>query len=339
MMGWNSIPGFMYRVREFAGRLSTFIRYHILFRDTIPMWKSVTLELNSLCNRDCWFCNRFNDRSGVRKGEDGHKINKTMPTWKIIQILEELVSLGYEGPVVFSGYSEPTLDGRLLQLAAAVRRFGFSPRLRTNGDLIRKHGQEYSDQLAEAFDEIVFGQYDYSNDEERCLDLLEIMYKLRKAKSIDRSIKFRDGDYLVPEFNIDEEKFISRYGCSRSDWNKEAIHMTCPEPLKRLVIRYDGDVSICCVTDLHSIGNLFIRSIRDLWWSREHIRFVRDLMRKGRRKLYEPCRECYYGSDYPKAVREKIEEEVRRKKEYTLATPKWVSRPAAEAADNNPQNR
>jgi MoaA/NifB/PqqE/SkfB family radical SAM enzyme len=335
-MGKIGIPAWLNKSKEFYKRASSFIRYRILFRKTIPMWSSVTLELGSLCNRDCWFCNRFNDRTGVRKREDGHKVNRTMPTWKILQILKELVATGYRGAVVFSGYSEPTLDSRLVQLAAVVRRMGLSPKLRTNGDLIRQRGLEYSDQLSEAFDEIVFGQYDYANEEERSSDFLEMTYKLRKAKRIDTSIKFQNGDYLVPEFNIDEQKFISRYGCSRSDWNKAAIEMTCPEPLKRLVIRYDGEVGICCVTDLHSIGNLYAHTLQELWWGKDHVRFVRDLRRKGRRRFYEPCNQCYYGGDYPKNIRDKIEAEVSEKKDYFLATPKWIDAPAVEVPKKNP---
>ena len=43
---------------------------------TIPMWSRIAIEIQSDCNRDCYFCPRYADRSGIRKNQKGkHSIS------------------------------------------------------------------------------------------------------------------------------------------------------------------------------------------------------------------------------------------------------------------------
>lgn len=289
--------------------------------NTIPLWQSVLLETISDCNRDCWFCMRNKDRSGIRKDKYGRHTVKKMPTWKVVHVLEQLEDLGYAGRVGFHRNNEPLLDERVYGFALMAKQCGLSPYIYTNADLIRKGSQEFADLIAECLDFIVMGQYDFSNEEERRQDQLELTFKMRKAKKI----KFSGGP-RVPDVNMDEEKFKEKYECAIDDFAKQAYGKSCVEPLIRLIIRYDGEVIQCCRTDTVSIGNVYKNSIKEIWWSESHIKFVKDLSKPGNRYKYEFCKMCPSGGDYPCDIRQKINEERGAKKDYYYFTPKWIKK-------------
>jgi len=45
-----------------------------------PIWENLEIDIQSSCNRDCEFCLRFLDRSGVRKDKRGNQIVTRIPT-------------------------------------------------------------------------------------------------------------------------------------------------------------------------------------------------------------------------------------------------------------------
>ena len=47
-------------------------KYYRLFKG-LGLWSNFQIETTSLCNRDCCFCPRWGDRSGVRKDSDNKK--------------------------------------------------------------------------------------------------------------------------------------------------------------------------------------------------------------------------------------------------------------------------
>jgi radical SAM protein with 4Fe4S-binding SPASM domain len=63
----------------------------------------------------------------------------------------------------------------------------------------------------------------------------------------------------------------------------------------QLLIRYDGEVALCCEDDMCelSLGNAFIEKIEDIWWSDRHIEIAYDLRIPGNRKKYPLCKSCY----------------------------------------------
>ena len=104
---------------------------------TFRMFRMVQLELQSHCNRDCWFCPRHLDRSGHRKDANGESIKKKFPTEKIRDIFEQLCELNFKKRIIFHHLSEPTLDSRLIDVAQTAKRLGMKPFTFTNGDVLK----------------------------------------------------------------------------------------------------------------------------------------------------------------------------------------------------------
>ena len=83
---------------------------------SIGFWSKLQIELQSDCNRDCGFCPRFGDRSGVRKDADGKAIRVKMPTEHVKGIIDQAHALGYRGVIGLHRLSEATLDPRFLDI-------------------------------------------------------------------------------------------------------------------------------------------------------------------------------------------------------------------------------
>ena len=67
------------------------------------------------------------ERSGKYHDTDGHAVKRSMPTARILSLLDEAVALGFHGDVAFHHFSEPLLDARSTVLAEAARGRGCAP--------------------------------------------------------------------------------------------------------------------------------------------------------------------------------------------------------------------
>ena len=74
------------------------------------LFQRVAIELQSDCNRDCYFCCRQSDTSGKRRTSEGIRVLKSMPTEKVIKLLDELESLSFKGYITFHHLGEAFLD-------------------------------------------------------------------------------------------------------------------------------------------------------------------------------------------------------------------------------------
>lgn len=48
-----------------------------------PIWSNLEIDIQSACNRDCEFCPRYHDRSGIRKDAHGRPIRVKMPSEQV----------------------------------------------------------------------------------------------------------------------------------------------------------------------------------------------------------------------------------------------------------------
>src|SRR5262249_18707440 len=90
----------------------------------LPLFQRVLVELQSHCNRSCYFCCRESDIRGKRKFADGTSVQQAMPTEKVMSLLDELQALGFTGYITFHQLSEAFLDKRLMEVARAARARG-----------------------------------------------------------------------------------------------------------------------------------------------------------------------------------------------------------------------
>ena len=74
------------------------------------------------------------------------------------------------------------------------------------------------------------------------------------------------------------------------------VKATCSKIVKKIDVRYDGEVVMCCLDyyGLHTLGNIKDKSIIDIWYSDMKRQQLEDL-EKGNRAKYRLCSKC---SDY-----------------------------------------
>jgi hypothetical protein len=137
-----------------------------VIRDGIPMWRKMAVELQSGCNRDCVFCPRHHNRSGVRKDDKGKQTIQRMPTEKAKDIILQVEALGYQGKISFHRLSESFLDPRYIEMAEFAVEHGLRVFDNTNGDILKKR-PELIPRLDGLVEFIKIGLYDYSTWKEK----------------------------------------------------------------------------------------------------------------------------------------------------------------------------
>ncbi|MBW1816028.1 MAG: SPASM domain-containing protein [Deltaproteobacteria bacterium] len=232
-----------------------------------------------------------------------------MPTWKVIDILDQAQAMGFNGRAAFHHYCEPLLDQRNLLFAKEAKERGMKPYLVTNGD--RLHGDErLRQEVQHLYERIVVGIYDYETNE-----------KLEEAKQYwKRMLPSADVDFST--IRLGGEGTVTSIGTPRalvpSDRRMAVPDLTytnapCHRPLVRMIIQYDGDVCNCCddTFGAFQLGNVYQNTLAEIWFSREHRQILDDLV-SGRREKYELCRGCPQGPTGPAPEGKKIGISIRR---------------------------
>jgi len=245
----------------------------------IPIWHVLEIELQSDCNRDCHFCPRHEDRSGIRKDKDGKHIRKSMPTWKVKEILDQAAKLNYKGPIGFHRLSEPFLDKRYVEIATYAKKKGLMISEYSNGDVLKKR-PDLIKKIDGLIDKITIGLYDYKNTKEKNEEINFWRNQFKKTKV---------------EFSLANEFPVIRQNSDLYDKEiiSNVINNRCFGTMG-LRIRYDGEVSLCCEDDQcnFNFGNVFNSTIEEIWWSEKHVKIVKSLRKPGGRKLYPLCKKC-----------------------------------------------
>lgn len=231
------------------------------FRTDLPHEKAMRLakdhlelievETVSYCNRTCSFCpNQFIDRRSEKHAMPEH-------TWQAV--LAGLRELDYDGTFVWSRYSEPLSERRIVDRIREVR--AAAPRSRicanTNGDYLNA---SYLDELASVGLNRLFVDL-YIPDAET--------YDLDVAREYHSKFEQRIGKHCTllaaePEYHcvVDYEPITittharNIISMKRQDLSSRGGLITlarrttrvapCFAPYKHLVIDWDGSVVVCC---------------------------------------------------------------------------------------------
>jgi MoaA/NifB/PqqE/SkfB family radical SAM enzyme len=219
-----------------------------LFRDHIEL---VEFETTSYCNRTCSFCpNSFIDRLS-------EKLTMPEPAWQMI--LAGLREVDYDGTIVWSRYSEPLSEVRIVDRIREVRHA--APRCRigvnSNGDFL---DADYLGQLEDAgLDRLWIDVY-IPDEETYNLDVAKA-YHEKLIKRIDRSYSVVG---IFPELST--KIFSNKMEIAAHVRNVAAMlemdlsdrggliqiarptlrEAPCYAPYKHLVIDWNGSVVICC---------------------------------------------------------------------------------------------
>jgi radical SAM protein with 4Fe4S-binding SPASM domain len=247
------------------------------------MWRTIQIELHADCNRDCPFCPRFHDRSGVRKDASGAAIRTKMPTDRVLSILDQAYDLGFRGAVGLHRLSEATLDTRFLDVYRYLRKKGMVYQDATNGDVLKRK-PDLCAAIDEPETELIIGLYDSTTEEER--DAEKAFWRARFKHAV---VTFSE-----PDKNLVVRKSSQVYDLAEKD--PAILDMPCYAQ-DELLIRYDGNVSLCCQDDPceFDLGNAFERPLEEIWWSEKREQITQTLHRAGGRRLLGPCSTCYAG--------------------------------------------
>lgn len=249
----------------------------------IPLWGRMGIEIHSDCNRDCYFCSRYGDTSGTRKYPDGKHIRKKMPIDKIFNIIDQTEELGFKGIIGFHRLSEPFLDNRYIRIASYAKQKGMRVGENSNGDLLKKN-LDLCRELDGLLDEIKIGLYDYQSVDEK---KKQMNFWKNRFKKTNVTFSFPNEFPLIRK---DSKLFIDEKG--KAFYNR--VKFPCYWPIIGLLIRYDGEVQLCCEDNKCELklGNVFDSSLEDIWWSQKHIDIINSLKFSYGRKKYPLCREC-----------------------------------------------
>ena len=249
----------------------------------IPIWARMGIEIHSDCNRECSFCPRYGDNTGIRKDPNGEHVRKTMPIEKIFDVIDQAEKLGFKGMIGFHRLSEPFLDKRYIEIATYAKQKGMKVYENSNGDVLRKNPDLIAE-LDGLLDEIKIGLYDYKNKEEK-----KEQMKFWKNSFKKTNVTFSFAAEF-PWVRKDSKLDLDGKGSIFFKRRKYPCHW----PIIGLLIRYDGRVQLCCEDNQcdFSLGNVFDLSIEEIWWSQKHIDIINVLKSSGSRNKYPLCKDC-----------------------------------------------
>lgn len=268
----------------------------------IPLFKSLRIEINSDCNRKCVFCPRGTDTTRwVGGGQDGKKqklIDKKMSKEDVLSIIDQCVALGFSGQVGFDFYNEAAMDDRLIEFCEYAKfTKGLKVNLVTNGDRMKKD-EDFAKEVLRVADRVTVSIYDYKDNQGRIKLMQWWKNRMQELGSSRGQVKIA-GDY----FNFStrgglvkrHEKFMHK-----SHLDEELpLKADCNKIHKKLNIRYDGDVPICC-EDSHvrfSLGNVLETSVKEVWYG-DRMQTATEILSRGDRASIIPCSKCVKGAGY-----------------------------------------
>lgn len=240
-----------------------------------PLFDKISIESNSFCNRSCSFCTRTND----------NREKSRMPEELVYKVLYELAEIEYKGLISFHFYNEIFTDKRIFSFFEKCQELGLYNYLVTNGDYLTT---DIVEQLSKYnIKEFALSIYDWKTDEDF----------QAKCDSINKELKLEEypWEYYIIKGG---DNFGNRAGYvqHKEETLTLPISAACSKIEKKLDIRYDGTVVMCCLDyyGVHKIGDIRNENIIDIWYGEIRQKQIRDL-RKGLRKCYDLCSKC---SDY-----------------------------------------
>jgi len=243
--------------------------------DDIPLFSWIDLNPTELCNRTCEFCPRVD--SSLYPNQN---LNISLELCE--KINKELRGLNYKGGLVLSGYGEPMLHPKLLQVVEILGK-EINLEMVTNGDkltveIVRKLYKS-------GLNMMIVSMYDGPHQ----VDEFSKIFK--DAGVADNMYMLRDRWYAIEEdYGV---KLTNRAGVA-TEGNQAMIDLfrPCNYPFYSIMLDWNGDVMLC-VQDWNKkikMGNAMSDSLLNIWKSSGFKKY-RNMLKKGKRIL-SPCSEC-----------------------------------------------
>lgn len=242
-----------------------------------PMFQQVLIETRTDCNNHCPFCpHQFNEKKlGIM-------------TWKCYcRIIDDLVSLGYNGRVALMVSNEPLLDERLPDMIKYAK--SKSSRLfldiTTNGRLLTLEKVDILFSIG--LDNININ--DYRGDRDKAPD------GLSKNLQPIYDAYFNNAKITFQRRRLDEK--WPNYGGNIPQIFDPKDYGFCNFPFRKLNIAYNGNVILCCDDFMYgtSFGNVNEKSLLDCWNDGRYNEYRLALLKNKRIGI---CANCNDGQSY-----------------------------------------
>jgi radical SAM protein with 4Fe4S-binding SPASM domain len=232
-------------------------------RDTDSLFKTMSIETCSICNRQCPFCPVSQDKTpkGLMEDELFEKI------------IAELKELNFHGEIGLSNYGEPLLDKRLGKFVKRIKKELGSPIvISTNGDFLTK--EKFRELLAAGIGTFHISQHDSEPSE--------------TIKNLFSQITPAEWKYISYEIVKEDSVTLANRGGSIE---VKTLHPFYCNP-QHIIVRSDGEVSFCC-NDYYNevkLGNVKEKKLIDIWNSP----FYRRLRNEIKRGIFNLpiCKRC-----------------------------------------------
>jgi len=275
----------------------------LYYVERIPI--HLDIELTTRCNLKCGMCPRYNNNIPIMD----------MPLEMVKRIIDELAEKGGSS-IKFVYLGEPFLYPYLFEVITYAKKKGIiDTMIATNGNLLNK--QNTIKIIKSGLDFIIFsidscnpeiykqirinGKLDKVIEGLTFLNQMKEFYNLNKPKI---QIQVIPMDLNREEIESGEyERYFESYGnieitpyCQDYNITKpigETPNFFCNSPYRRMTIRADGIIQICCGErkDEKIIGDIHKDTIEDVWLS-DKFNNVRKLMKERKSHLIEACRTC-----------------------------------------------
>ena len=235
----------------------SYLRDYYATHGYFPMFQQVLVETRTDCNNNCPFC--------------PHAFNKKplgLMTWECYStIIDQLVSIGYNGRVALMLSNEPLLEERL-------------------EDMI-KYAKQLDKLFSLGLDNININDYRGDRDKypKKWSPNIETIHE---AYGNNPKVYFKKRSF--------DEKLPNYAGNIPQEYKKEEFGF-CNYPFRKLTIAYNGDILLCCDDFMYDtcFGNVMKDSLIDSWNAKSYNDYRLALLDNRRIGL---CSACNDGQDY-----------------------------------------
>lgn len=244
--------------------------------------KIIEFNPTELCNRTCHFCPRYDPELYPNQ-----KLHMTVETVK--NVVNNLREHDYIGQIMFSGFGEPLLNRKILDMIKVCSDAGIYTEMTTNGDkVLQGKWYEIQDFVDAGLTALHVDIYD---DVEQYLAWEELIQPFIGKIRIKLTPRFVQ---VTPQFNNRAGKLSHLTEVWEGPRDKP-----CFAPSVKAFIDWDGTVRMCCHDwdKTGNFGNVNEQPFNEIWNNDKMNAMRSQLMYQSRSKAGSPCNKCNTGGN------------------------------------------
>jgi radical SAM protein with 4Fe4S-binding SPASM domain len=230
------------------------------------------IEINTSCNRRCFYCPNSISERGLIKNE------KLMDIYLYYKLIDELSGINFTGRISPHLFGEPLLDRRLTELMKYTRKKLPKAQLviYSNGDALSLN--KFNELIDAGVDSFLVTQHGKTMSE----SMKSLYASLKNSPDKMRKMKYNHFNSMTPLFN--------RGGLVKSKILKTIPR--CAEKDNPVAIDYNGNVILCCNDYFSTVkfGNIKSQRFVDIWLSDRYVKIRKQL--KNKQYILPICLKC-----------------------------------------------